>query len=343
MILSAFSPFSNPQSHWIPAMFGLAFPYIFISNIIFLLYWIVRQNKFYLVSLIALIIGANNLNNFVQFNLEEKVDSKLPKIVSFNIKAFNLIIWNKDVGQKNTVYNYLAKENADIICIQEFFNSKKKRLNITTSDTLMAKTMTKYCHEKYTYSIYKKFFFGMATFSKFPIVNQGEINFENTNNLCIYSDIKIKNDTIRVYNCHLQSVHFDKNDYILFDSIENLKSEKIDRAKGVLSKLKTAFEIRATQIEILTQHIQKSPYKVMLCGDLNDNPVSYSYKNLTSYLNDAFSESGIGIGATHNGNIPFLRIDYILHSSDIVTSGFKIDRTVNASDHYPISCYFDTK
>lgn len=343
MIGSAISPLTNPNTNWIPAMLGLAFPYIFVSNSIFILYWVLRQNKFYLISLIALIIGANNLNHFVQFNLKSTENYELPKILSFNIKAFNLIVWRKDPEQKKHIINFLEKENADIICIQEFLSSKNKNSSISTSDTILSRTSTLYCHEKFTYNVYNKFFFGMATFSKYPIINEGEIIFKNSKNACIYSDIKIKEDTIRVFNVHLQSVHFEKDDYILFDSLEVLKSEKINRAKGILSKLKTAFKFRANQVDILNENIKNSPYPVMVCGDLNDNPISYSYKNLTTNLQDAFAELGMGIGATHNGNIPFLRIDYILHSSNISVSNFDINENMNSSDHFPISCRFEIK
>ena len=37
-------------------------------------------------------------------------------------------------------------------------------------------------------------------------------------------------------------------------------------------------------------------YPVILCTDLNDTPFSYAYHQVSSNLNDAFKESGFGLG-----------------------------------------------
>jgi endonuclease/exonuclease/phosphatase family metal-dependent hydrolase len=76
-----------------------------------------------------------------------------------------------------------------------------------------------------------------------------------------------------------------------------------------------------------------------LCGDFNDLPNSYTYNTISEDLEDVFTENGFGVGSTYSGNIPFLRIDYFLHTQGVNASDFNIIKN-NISDHYPIVARF---
>ena len=57
----------------------------------------------------------------------------------------------------------------------------------------------------------------------------------------------------------------------------------------------------------------ESPYPVVLAGDLNDSPMSYTCGHLRKgRVRDTFGVGDIGLGATHIGTVPGLRIDGIL-------------------------------
>lgn len=114
----------------------------------------------------------------------------------------------------------------------------------------------------------------------------------------------------------------------------------MNEIKDISYRLKYAFKKRAHQADVLTEHIQSSPYPVIVCGDFNDTPVSYSYRKIRKDLVDAYIKSGRGIGNTYSGVFPSYRIDYILHSRDIQSVGFETIK-VNYSDHYPVSCMFE--
>jgi len=122
------------------------------------------------------------------------------------------------------------------------------------------------------------------------------------------------------------------------DKIEKSRS----KTKRIFYKFKTAFQKRALQVNIVSEHIKDSPYPVIVCGDFNDTPVSYTYHQISKNLNDAFSETGSGIGRTYANILPAFRIDYILYD-DFFDSHNYIIHTIEISDHYPISCYFSKR
>ena len=82
---------------------------------------------------------------------------------------------------------------------------------------------------------------------------------------------------------------------------------------------------------------ENSPYKRILCSDLNDTPISYAYNQLSNLFRDSFTKkSGFGIGGTYIGKISFLRIDYIWHDKKLDSFNFKTHQN-QLSDHKAIS------
>ena len=112
--------------------------------------------------------------------------------------------------------------------------------------------------------------------------------------------------------------------------------------KSLSVSLKKGFVKRALQSQVVKDNINKSPYPVIVLGDFNDTPVSYSYRKIRKGLNDSFLNSGYGAGFTYRGNYPRNRIDYILYDDNLINSYFEIIK-VKYSDHYPIVAYFKKK
>jgi endonuclease/exonuclease/phosphatase (EEP) superfamily protein YafD len=166
------------------------------------------------------------------------------------------------------------------------------------------------------------------------------IEFNESLNGSMSSDIVIGNDTIRIYNCHLQSIRL-RNDYndLLDSLIFNYNEKQLDELKDISIRLRQAYIQRARQVDILTAHIASSTYPVIVCGDFNDTPVSYTYKSLSKNKKDVFIESGSGIGTTFRGNFPYVRIDYILYSPWFKSEYYHAEK-VNWSDHYPVRVRF---
>lgn len=342
--LSYLSIYISPEKIWFLAFFGLAYPYILIVNIFFILIWVFKKKLWFLVSLFFILLGCNHFDDFFQirfFSSETKL-TKPFKIMSYNVRIFDLYNWGKNwtYNKKNRdhIFNLIKQEQPDIICFQEFYSDLKGEF--VSPDSMTKFMKAKYYHDYYNVITKKNYRFGIATFSTFPIVGKGEIHFNKTKNSSIYTDLKIGEDTVRIFNCHLESLHFHLDDYNFVDSILDPEKEQITGSKKIYRKLKNAFIKRSHQANTLSEKIKESQYPVFVCGDFNDSPISFAYHKVRGNLQDAFEESGNGIGNTYKGLLTSYRIDFILHSNSIKVANYKTIK-VNYSDHYPISSLFE--
>ena len=145
--------------------------------------------------------------------------------------------------------------------------------------------------------------------------------------------------TIRIINVHLQSNKVSTQTEELVSSPDLAEKETWKGMKSVISKIKRATAMRTTQAIEVQKFIAASPHPTIVVGDFNDTPLSYTYKQMSENMNDAFIEKGNGIGITYAGDIPGLRIDYLLGSEGVNFASYKRP-TVDFSDHYPIQCHF---
>lgn len=344
LFLSYLSAHTSPQDMWILSFFGLAYPFILIVNAGFVIYWLFKRKSLFLYSLITILLGWNHLSNTIQIRFSQKQPANPENtftFLSYNVRLFNLYNWIDDPSVKDDIYTFLLSEDPDILCIQEYFLNVEDPYNNSRN---FHRLHNRYSHIEYSSSNNRNFNFGIATFSKYPIVNKGKIEFVNSSNISIYSDILVNNDTIRVFNNHLQSVQFTQENLNFLDSLGKHNNRRnISGITDIGARLKLAFMRRSRQVEIIVSHIRDSPYPVIITGDFNDTPVSYTYRRLRRQnLNDAFVRSGSGLGNTYIPGRPFFRIDYILHSKKLESFYFDSPR-IELSDHYPLKCEFSFK
>lgn len=331
LLLSYLAPFVPPDKFWPLSFFGLAYPYLLLVNLFFLIIWVLQRSKRLLLPLISLLLGFYNFTNTFQLIPRTQSQEQGIMVLSFNVHGFKSDLRNKKTNTPK-ILGYFKSTGAEIICLQEASRARKGSLSAQgIKDALPG----------INYYQLASASSGAAsiTFSKYPIINLGEIRFSGSSNLILFSDIKISDrQIIRVYNCHLQSYSIDPDDYSIIDSLgTGSNGKQINEARKISYKLKTGFEIRALQARKVAEHIRKSPYPVIVCGDFNDTPVSYAYRKVRGDLKDAFVEAGWGISNSYNGELPSFRIDYILYDQKFVAWNYKCDR-VYLSDHFPVHC-----
>tara|TARA_B100000575_G_C23111632_1_gene642193 strand:- start:502 stop:1521 length:1020 start_codon:yes stop_codon:yes gene_type:complete len=314
--VSLLIPYINPSVFPYLSIFGLFFPVLILLNICFVIYWVIKFKKQFLLSFLILLIGSESLLSFISFSKDYEITSENKiSLISYNVRLFNIYNWSENNNVINEIQDFLNGEKVDIICLQEYQNST----NILEEYPF-----------RYENVRGNNLKYGQAIFSKYPIINNQSLNFNSGSNNAIFSDIIIKNDTIRVYNIHLESFSFGKE--ISFSDI-NTDNEKLVRT------LSSTFIEQQKQVEQLKSSIAKSPYKVVLSGDFNNTAFSYVYKELSRGLKDSFREKGNGFGITFNYNLNPMRIDFILVDNSFQVSDFKT-YNVNFSDHYPIYSEF---
>jgi len=255
--------------------------------------------------------------------------------MSYNVRLFDLYNWHGNKHSRDSIFSFFCNQKPDILCLQEFYWDRSN--SFITRDSIVSMLSLPYVSEYYSYEILDTYFYGIACFSKYPIINKEVVPFENTSNLCCISDIALPSDTIRIFNCHLESLRIIDTDYdIMFGSQGLIYSLK--QLPELYHKISHAFTLRTEQAKRIADLAKKSKYPVLIVGDFNDSPLSYVYQHIKSVagLRDAFKESGSGFGGTYNGRLPSYRIDYILHSPSIQTSNFEV-HNFPYSDHFPIS------
>ncbi len=341
ILLADYSVKIAPETNVIPAFFGLAFPYLLLINVFFIFLWLFKLKWFFAVSLLALLASWNNIANTLAWSSKDEKEAApgSSTVLTYNVRYFDRYNWTNEAGTSSEIFKYITDSHADIICLQEYIvDSSNARLS------RFKKEMKQEGYEVYEEKIHPKGKTGIAIFTKFPIVGKGISHFEKSTNLAIYVDVKREDDTLRVYNLHLQSVHFDRSEYEMIEDIPEEDNET--NWKNFLhlrSLLQKAYLKRSSQAAIIAGRCAASPYPLLLTGDFNDTPVSYTYGVLRRNLLDAFTEGGFGFSTTYIGKtLPAFRLDYILHSPVIKTMAYRVDR-LKLSDHYPVSCSFVVK
>lgn len=323
------APWISPVSFWPIAFLGLGYPVLMSANLLFVLYWILFRKRLFWISLVLLLIGIPFHDDHFRIgsgNEEIEKGSEPFRIMSFNVRLFGLYEWGSNKDTRDRIFRFLEAEDPELICFQEFFYSSEPGY-FDTRDTMQSFLKAEHYHDAYAHQAGNKHFFGIASFSEGPILERGQVEFPNGHqNICIYSDILLRGDTVRVYNAHFASIRS--------------RGSGLDSVAGwsrILRKLKRGFIQRAGQVERVVEHVQASPHPVILCTDLNDTPSSYAYQQLASVLEDSFIESGSGLGRTYIGKLPSFRIDYIFHSEEIHSFDFET-LPEELSDHRPIQC-----
>lgn len=343
VILSFFMTELNPEDFGFAPFLAYGLPAFILLNLSYLLL-VFYKKKYWLICGLFLFIGLWGLKNTFAINTSnEKADLR---VMSYNVRLFDVYNWlqratwddweeRKDNGLiLDSIYKTVLAQEADILCFQEYFNQPRGAYK---TKKMFKKSGYKHVNAAYSFKE-KGSQYGMATFSKHPIIHKEYIPFKNAqNNGILISDIVKNSDTIRVFNMHLQSFKFGSDDYKYLRGLKDstIEALNIPKTKSLVQRLNKGFKKRTQQLQRLLAETAQCPYPYIICTDLNEIPLSYIYEKLANQHCDAFLEAGTGLGITHTSGYPFMRIDYIFTSSKVKPTAFKVLKQ-ELSDHYPI-------
>jgi endonuclease/exonuclease/phosphatase family metal-dependent hydrolase len=313
-------PFLAPKSFPLLSVLTLFMPFFFILNGLFFIYWALQFKKRMFISGLVLLIGITFINKFYKFSATDfAVEEKDFTVMSYNVRLFNVFKWIDRDDIPSEILSFINDKNPDILCIQEYSSSADIDLKV-------------YPH-RYIFTDGNQIKTGQAIFSKFPIIDQGNIVFPNSTNNIVYADIKKGKDIIRVYNMHLQSLKISPDVHEIDENIESINQ---DKSQMMLKRVSVAFKEQQQQAEIFKEHKKDCKYPIIICGDMNNSAFSYVYRSIKGKLKDSFEEAGKGFGATYKFRYYPARIDYIFVDEKIKVKKFESFPEFINSDHFPV-------
>lgn len=320
LALSYVSMLINPSTAWWFTFLGLLFGPLALFNLALFIWAIKRRSRSFIIPLLAILPAAFFAGRYLQIGsgAEEPSSDPCVKVMSYNIGRFAQC-------EPDSVFSFIRKQNPDVVCLQEFYIS-----DIDKVRSYLRKQMKGYKAEFYLFPSSDGSAFGNVTLSRIPVRDKGKIKFEESANLAIYTDYEYEGRNFRVYNCHFESYSI---------SLPGVLRGIFRADKAVMaetgSKLLRSITRRPKQVDMVFDDIEKCPVEAFVCGDFNDDPMSYTYFRMTRGRKDSFREAGSGFGATFALLWPVLRIDYILLPDRFKALEHYTPR-VEFSDHYPV-------
>lgn len=337
LITSVLSAYINPNSFGLFPFFGLAFwPFLIINILLFILLLFFRSKKVF-IQIIALAIAIPGITKSISYHPNNEEGHF--KLMSYNLHNFyNVYDEESCFDAACKIIDFIKSENPDFVCLQEF----KKYNKTIDEDIIHFANQTGFDYFEYDVSPSnkKKANGGRLILSKYPIKIVESFKSLNKRNLGFIVLIETEKP-FYLASVHLASFQLKNEELSIFDNVESENIDKKIAGKSILKKLHTGFNERSKEVEFLTDKLPKDSLPIIVCGDFNDTPLSYTYQKMIEHqFHDFFVDKGNGIGTTYTETLPMLRIDYIWHKNGIIPKHFKTVK-LKISDHYPIFSEFN--
>lgn len=346
LVLSAYSGYINPLESEKVAVIGLLFPIALITNLLFLVLWLITR-KFLMVLLVVIFMGAcfTPIKTFSPFNISSpSVSDSTFTVLTYNVMNFDEYETSKATGDNRSL-QYILDCDADIVVMQEA-SAKEKMDKLERIQSLMPQITQKYPYRETRLK-------DLVILSKYAYHIDNDKITSNEPKKSVAYKFNINGKDLYLINVHLESINLTESDRELYRNTtdlsritDNLNEKTVEDVKNTLiSKLSSAFKKRASQSEDLRAYIDSLGDKnIILCGDFNDTPSSYSYLTIKGNdMSDAYVDCAFGPAITFHANRFYFRIDQVLYKgNDIEAVDIKRGNT-KSSDHYPLLTTFRWK
>jgi len=339
-LAACMAPYISPAWFWPISFITLAFPFLLGILVIFLVGWLFFNYRYALLSLIALLLGWKSISAFVAFKMpsgnKAATGANTLTVMSYNVSQFGLYREKDSKYNRQAMFAMIKKQELDIACFQDFYTSEKKN-DFNNREDISREMELPYRYFSSDFNRDGMQHWGSIIYSRFPIIASDKVKMSDgpRSESLIYADIVKNQDTLRIVNMHLESYRFNEKDYSAIRKIKNQEDTGLKATKSIIQKMRDAYIRRSQQADIVGNFIRQSPYPVIVCGDFNDTPASYTYFTIKGDLQDAFLQKGFGIGRTFTGLAPTLRIDYVFVSNHFKVNSFR-KISSDLSDHYPV-------
>ena len=337
MLLLGYSDRIHPADHPLVSTLGMAFPILLVINMAFLLFWLIFKWTRAWVPVVGFILAYVPISIYMPINVSQSPPEGALKLVSYNVCSYGGNYKYEQGFEK--VRDYLVDEQADIVCLQEDNDTWRRYCFLQYEDKGLAYNDTVVlCHDSQRFNC-------LGIHTRFPIIRREQIQYSTaSNNGSVAWWLQVDKDTVVVVNNHFESCHLNQEDreqYRQLMKVEMARDSVRAESHLLMVKLAEANAKRSQQIEAVCEYVDQyiGTYPVIVCGDFNDNPISFSRHMMAKRLQDCFVETGRGIGLSYNQKAFSFRIDHIFCSSDITPYQCYVDSKMDASDHFPMVCW----
>lgn len=326
----------NPNESTFITVIGLAMPVVLVINLLILIYWIIGKRWWLIVPIIAILVNIGYLTSIFQVTVstQKLPNNKLPiRVATYNVGKFKS--WEKFETQ-HYISEFLKNDNADVVCFQEYREGVKINAEAISHLLNLPYHVITYLPGSTT--------LGTGIFSKYPILHSGRMPFASKTNDAMWADIQVGGESVRIISCHLQTTNFNRKRKQLDDPVfQNTDiQQKEEVILDITQELTENFKIRATQADIVRQVIDTTQIPIIICGDFNDTPSSYTYHQIKKDMKDSFKTRGNGYAYTFRGIHRLLRIDFIIYSKELKCLDYSSPNK-EWSDHNPVISEFYLK
>ena len=333
MLLVGFSDYVNPASHPILSLVGLTFPFLLIINLGFLIFWLIFCKRMAIIPFLGFIVAYAPVHTYIPFNIPHDTPIGAIKVMSYNVHGFNGRGSEHDPNAADDIIEYFRKSKPDILCLQEDYG--------WTQTLVKDKMDSLFAHHDYATFGSVQLNNSISIYTRFPIIKKEIIPYESKGNGSCAFYLDINGKTVVVVNNHFESnclTADDKSRYkkIIQKAIEGEAAES--DTKYIAGKLAEASKKRAPQADAVHEYVErvKKTYPVIVMGDFNDNPISYTRRVMAKGMTDCYVETARGVGLSYNQKGFFVRIDNIMCSDHFIPYNCHVDDKITASDHNPI-------
>lgn len=326
----------DPVDHPLLANLGLGFPILLAFNLGFLVLWCFVRLRTVWLPLLGFLLCYGPVRNYSPFNLPEEKPHGSIKVLSYNVFMFST--WSEPGGEQNPIVDYILKSKADIVCLQE------AQADVEGTDRIYPALKKHYPY--FRLMVKKKPGADhMVLLSRYPVLWQDSIPYGSGSNQSVAYLVDIKGTKTLVVNNHFESNGLSTGDKENFKTLVKGDMDPHDARNESFHLLRKLGEVsarRAPQAVAVARYVRKyldRKVPVILCGDFNDSPLSYTHRTIARELTDCYVASGNGPGISYHRSGMYFRIDHIFCSDDFEPYGAKVDNSVTASDHYPVCCW----
>jgi endonuclease/exonuclease/phosphatase family metal-dependent hydrolase len=343
----------SPLSQKYLALFSITAPFAIMANVLLLLMWLffARRKRRIIVPLAALVLSyplVKSVFGLHFFKPQEMTGGPgRLKVMSWNVHGLGIFDKPANPATDDSILRLIEKESPDILCLTEFYTVYNNALKPYTTALMKACGYHEY-RFKYDNTLGSKIYLGVAVFCRYPISDYKVYSLHRRGDgqddvQLMQYDVHLPDKRIvRVYFTHLQSFLLSDGEKTYLEEVKHRDRDMaVDKSRSYLRRFGEVYVKRAIQADSAAGIIAKSPYPVLICGDFNDLPGSYTYHAMRGKLRDAFAERGRGLGRTYNLFSPTLRIDYIFYDPAMLRIiGFRSPATT-LSDHNPVIANFE--